>query len=229
MDEQLKQMVFNKVSGMMSYQYGDTGLPLRWFFCFGTLLRFIRHRGEFCITQDIDVGVLYEECDSEKMVNSMANSTDYELESVFLHDVTNKPLNAHFMPSADSIKGTPSIDLYFWYPSGNMLYHTYDVKRECKSIPSKYYLKGVKRRWMRPDQDTIKLRKKSGPEGERLIDELGVWHYDIFGDHSGYTFPVPFAYGSLLDEWYPGWFVEDRNFGQSKSTWTKEVKSMKKL
>lgn len=230
MGNDVKLRLFSTINTMMTFQEDLKGEQLRWFFCFGTLLEYIADR-EFNLDYDIDIGVLYEECNTEKLAESV-QSYGYKVTKTVLHDVTKKPLNIHLEP-VGALAGTPTLDIYCWLRSGNMLYHTYDIDKKNQEIPDTYTFKGVKAEWICPPEETIKKERTPGhgrtPEIEHILDKKGTWHYDIWGDHSGYTFACPFYYGTLLDTWYPGWRFRKLYNGQSKSPWIKKVKSCKNL
>lgn len=225
-NEHLEKQVHNAVSNAMAFQETNDGRKLLWFFCFGTMLEYIADR-TFHLDYDIDIGILYEEYNPEKLISSF-ESYGYKLDKVFLHDKDKKPLNIHFRPTG-ALKGTPDIDVYAWIKSGNLRYHTYDMKKEGVDIPSEYTFKGIKDEWICPDDSIINRIRSGGPETDRVMSHRGVWQYDIFGDHSGYVFPCPYYYGHLLDEWYCGWRFRQYYKGQSKSQWTKTIKSCKDL
>jgi len=226
-DEQLSKTILNRINTVMSFQENMFGKRIRWFFSFGTLLEYIADR-TFTLNFDIDIGVFYGECDAEKMTKGF-EGFGYEVKSVLLHDVDRKPLNIQFRPTGEVIAGSPHIDVYFWIKSKNKYYHTYDINREGKKIPKRYVFKGIQAEWIEPDKRDVEHYRKSGIETSQVLDERGIWHYDIFGDHNEYTFAVPFKYGTLLDEWYPGWRFRQHYKGQSKSQWIRDVKSCGEL
>lgn len=229
-NEDRAKAVFNAINNMMSTQYAPDGQLVRWFFCFGTLKEYLCER-TFTLDYDVDIGVLYDECDSRQMVDAMHGSFGYEVRSVVLHDVTKKPLNVHLKP-VGHLAGTPDIDIFFWLRKNDKLYHTYDMNKSGESILPKYTFKGIKREWVCPPQEDVDRKRKPTafcPDSARIIDSRGVWHLPIFGDCSGYEFYAPYAYGSLLDEWYLNWRFRTFDKGQSRSRWVQTVKSCKDL
>jgi len=104
------------------------------------------------------------------------------------------------------LKGV-GVDIFFWIKSGNNYWHTYDRKLEFpkNGIPSEYYFKA-----------TPALAFKGEPY-RYVWEEIAV------------PINVPRLYGTLLDIWYPGWFIPDRNFGQSRAVKEVKVKSCKNL
>lgn len=218
---EIAKNIADRVNNVMSFQ------GIAWFYCFGTLLEFVRSSGErFDITHDIDIGVFYNECDSDTLIKNFENM-GYRYDSKVINNLNHKPLNIHFSPV--DLSGSPFLDVFFWIEKNGILYHTYDYSKEMKEQPSQYVFKGVKKEYMIPSKNKIKEERLSHLEGDRLLTEKGVWTYSIFGDHSGYIFNCPFAYGTLLDNWYPGWMITQKHYGQSKSEFVKKVKSCGKL
>ena len=226
-DVEMAKRVLQTINTVMNFQEGYNGRKLRWFYCFGTMEEYLCDL-TFGLNFDVDIGVMFEDCDTTALIKAF-DGYGYEVEKVFLCDIDRRPLNIHFKPVTEALAGTPTIDLYAWYPSGNLLYHTYDIRREGREIPRKYIFKGVKREWLVPPAGEVKRIRGSGPEMSRTLDEDGVWHYDVFGSASGYQLQLPFAYGSLLDCWDPGWRFRDFRRGRSKTRWLREVKSCREL
>jgi len=215
----LNKIILNKVCNIMVWQ------EMKWFFCFGTLLEFVRsNKQTFCIDKDIDIGVIYGKCDAEQLIKAFRGS-GYDVTQIINNDVTGKPLNIHFSPPDE----TPTVDIYFWIKKDGFYWHTYDVDNERKKIPSKYTFKGIKAEWIEVPKETIKRIHEKNPEGRLLINNFGVWTYDMFVDHGDTKFFLPYSYGTLLDEWYPGWLIPNKHFGQSRSRFVKKVKSCKEL
>lgn len=227
MSNDLNKSVLNAINSMMDFQETSDGKRLKWFYCFGTLLEWIAD-STFGLDYDIDIGCLYDECDSKRLAGSLSGN-GYELESVFLHDVDKKPLNMHFKPTRDNIRNTPTVDIYFWIRKGNILYHTYDINKEGREIPREYTLKGVPYEYINPSQDDIDSKRNAIIDGNLRLNEHGVWMHDVFGSYSGYRFYSPFRYGSLLDEWYPDWRFRQYYKGQSKTRFEKKIKSFKEF
>lgn len=215
-----------KISMIMNFLEGSDGKRLHWFYCFGTLQEYISD-STFSFDSDIDIGVLYDQCDAVALEN-MITSNGYKLEKKLVNDVTKKPFNMQFKPVDDGMLEWPSLDIYFWYKHNKMLYHTYDVNKENLEIPSKYIFKGVKEEWISPNKEMIAAKRAAlHPGYARSITEHGTWVSDIFGSSSGFEFVCPYAYGSLLDEWYPNWKFRKHNVGQSKSRFMVEMRSCK--
>jgi hypothetical protein len=86
-----------------------------------------------------------------------------------------------------------SIDLFVWMEAKGKYWHSYDfwMERPENGIPKKYYF-------------------KSCPK--ELLD-AGTYKYEW--EIEGAYLKIPKLYGSLLDYWYPNWYIPDENFGQS--------------
>lgn len=229
---ELNKMILDRINNTMNYQTGKNDRPLRWFYCFGTLLEYV-DKQTFNLDFDIDIGVIYGECDANGLIKAF-EGIGYKEDGMVLHDVDKDILNVHFRPISGSFKGTPTIDVYFWIKKNNIWYHTYDVNREGKKILKKYIFKGVEERInidmsFFPRKKTIDRIHSTIIEGDQILTDWGVWSYDIFGDHSEYKFYCPYAYGYLTDIWYGGSLNRQYYKGQSMSPWRREVKSCKNL
>jgi predicted nucleotidyltransferase len=213
----------------MSWQGTIAGKPLRWFYCFGTLQEFVAE-GTFGLDYDIDIGIVSNDIDAEKLKQSFVGY-GFACSKVLLNDVTKKPINMHFV-SAD--KEIPSIDVYFWVKKDNIWYHTYDVNMENKKIPSKYVFKGIKfdtatKQGFYADEKYVENLYQKNPLGRSQMNTVGIWTLDIFQRDSIYKFYAPFSYGHCLDSWYDNWKFRKFNRGQSRSEFIKTVKSCKDL
>ena len=226
---ELSKRVLDNVTTIMDFQEDDVGNKVWWCHCFGGMLEYMADR-TFSIDYDIDIGVLYGECDENKLIYSFEGH-GYKAEKKCINDVDKKAFNIHFIPKEDSLKGSPTIDVYFWFPIKNILYHTYDTKKQGSKIPSEYVFKGVKRDWLRPPKAVIDAERKRGNPGrEQMLTELGTWKFPVFGSDYGLTMRLPYAIGHLLDELYsPSWRFREFYRGQSMSRWVKKVKSCKEL
>ena len=202
-DEGKKKYIIERIRFIMDMA------EMPWFYCFGKLQSFVISRGTaFDMNYDIDIGIICDKSPMDK-ITSIWQSEGYEMKSALINDVTGEPLNIHFVPTESDMKGTPSIDMFVWVRKGKRLYHTYDVKRERQRIPKEYIFKGVPAKFLDPDKDLVKMMQKK----DQSLRDDGTWEYSIFGEYSGYLFRLPFAYGSLLDIWYPGWlFPANKNF-----------------
>lgn len=224
------QLYFRLVCDTVSFCRSKDEKPLHWFFCFGTLKEYCCER-TFSLDYDVDVGVLYEQCDGDALINTFQRC-GFELESKILHDIDKKPLKLCFKPVTDRYKGYPSVDVYLWYPVKNLFFHTFDVNREGKQILSKYVFKGILREWVIPDPKEVEMKRTPTafvPEADRILDINGCWKAPIFDCDGRDNFILPYNYGAMLDEWYFHWIMRKVDKGQSKSRWTYTVKSCKDL
>jgi len=205
------RVAYAQVINAMSFIYSEDGRPIRWFFCFGTLLEYICDL-DFSCNYDIDIGVLYEEVDGNRIKDAFFNC-DFMIDHQTLSR-KGKPLNVSFVHKTTEM---PAVDVYFWYPSGKFLWHTYDTDRSRNERPEKYVFKGIKKDCIiRPQREIDEIRS-SKPEMDRILDERGTWWYDLWDDHGDVRFPCPYYYGTLLDVWYPCWRHRKYNKDQSKS------------
>jgi len=216
------QKINDIITRAMESVENNNGQRIQWFYAFGTLLNYVRKR-TLAVDQDIDIGVIYGETEAHKIIKGITNA-GFQQGNKIVNDITKEPLNVHFTHPE-----TPSIDLFFFVEKNNILYHTYDLKKEMREIPAEYHFKGVEKQLIMPSKETIEKSRKGHPEGDQILTNKGVWKYDIYGNHSGNVFHCPFAYGTLLDIWYPGWIVEEKHYGQSRTDNVKTVKSCKDL
>jgi len=217
-DEQLARSVFDRIASAMDSMTSRTGMPLRWFHCFGTMLEYIADR-TFSIDggYDIDLGVFFHELDESNLQRAF-EGMGYKVRTTIKNDKDGRPLNIHCAPADARIKNTPTVDIYAFYPRKGMYLYTYDYDREGKKIPSKYTFKKSSKELLEPHPETIKrIRERSHPEASLLLGTDGIWRYDVFEDHGSYKMRIPFAYGTLLDQWYPGWRFRQYFRGQSQS------------
>ena len=177
-------------------------LSSRWFVSFGSLLYFIRERNMGVpFEQDIDISIIGS-CDHKKVIEFM-KMWSYEVKGKILDDQTKKPLQLVFKS-----KTVPfMIDVFFWKKHNDYWWHTYDYYGEHpkNGIPSKYVFKGTPRWAMKGEPYKYNWEEITG------------------------NMNFPHLYGSLLDIWYPGWFVPDKNFGQSRSEKKITVKNCRNL
>ena len=221
--------VLDSITNIMDFQEFGTGQRLWWCFCFGNLLEYIADK-TFSFDYDIDLGVLYDECDQDKLISAFEGH-GYKSKVTCVNDVTGKALNIHFKPIGDYIKDTPTLDVFFWYEHKGILYHTYDEKKTGNKMLEEYKLKGVPKEWLCPDKETIDRERNIGVPGrEQMLNDRGTWRFPIFDDASSLTFRAPYKIGHLLDEWYgPTWRFRQYYKGQSMSRWVKKIKSFKEL
>jgi len=205
------------VASAMDSLTSRNGTQLRWFHCFGTMLEYIADRTFSIDGYDIDLGVFFQELDESCLQRSF-ESMGYKVRTTVKDDRDGRPLNIHCEPSESRIKGTPTIDVYAFYPRKNMYIYTYDYDRAGKKIPDGYVFKQSRKELLEPHPKTVqRIRETSHPEASLLLGNDGIWRYDVFEDHGSYKMRIPFAYGTLLDQWYPGWRFRQYNRCQSQS------------
>jgi len=229
METALSRRLLDDITNIMDMQESIDGEKIWWSFCFGNVLEYVADK-TFSLDYDIDVGVLYGQCDEDRLIGAITGH-GYEAKKRCINDVTKKAFNIHFRPIEDSIKGSPTIDVYFWVQVGDILYHTYDTNKEGRKIPSEYVFKGVKKNWLIPEKKVIEKERKIGKPGrEQMFTDEGTWKMPVFDPSTGLTMRIPYAIGHLLDEWYsPSWRFREFYKGQSMSRWIKKVKSCKEL
>jgi len=174
---------------------------LKWFLSYGTLLYYIRDfRMEKPYEWDYDVCLF--NADAEAVMLSM-ESSGFHLHKKIVNDVTGEPFQLVYKHN----RMEKYADLFFMFDVGGYTWHTYDFDMEMPEdgIPKNYRFKGVPSEYF---------------EGE-------VFKYMWFDNIP--KLPFPCKYGTLLDTWYPGWFIPDSNFGQSRCQRIVETKSCVKL
>jgi hypothetical protein len=223
------KFVLDTVTNIMDFQENRAGNKIWWAHCFGSVLEYVADK-TFSIDYDLDIGVLYGQCDEDKLINAF-EGYGFKTQKKIINDVNKKVLNIHFIPGTDTFPGAPTIDVYFWVLIGDKYYHTYDVNKEGKKIPSEYVFKGAKKWWLTPSESVINKELSIGKPGRRqLLTKEGTWNFPVFESDSGLAVRVPFAVGHLLDEWYtPTWRFRELYRGESRSRWVKKVKSCKEL
>jgi len=228
-EDELRRKVVVRLQNIMDLQTTSDGRRLRWFYCFGTFLEFMASR-TFSLNYDIDIGMFYEEA-VEGQIAGMFESFGYKLDAAVRNDVDGKPFNLHFCPKDESLAGTPTVDVFLFYPYGGRRLYTYDIEHEGKERPSRYLFKVVPRRWLEPTKEDVEFAYEGASQEQKRVlkAETGIWRYWLFEPQSQYEFPVPFAYGHLLDLWYPGWWHRQNYNGQSKTFEWVKVKSCKEL
>jgi hypothetical protein len=230
LDDITKRRVVMRIQNSMDIlTCEDTSKKVRWFYTFGTFLEFMATR-TFSLNYDIDLGVFYEDASEKQLVN-LFQTYGYKLTGATRNDTDGKPFNLHFEPIEESIRDTPTLDVFFFYAYGQRRIYTYDIDHEGKEIPTQYLFKVVPRRWLEPTEADLAFTFKGcSPQQRRILNEkTGIWRYDLFDPDGQYTFPVPFRYGTLLDLWYPGWYARQNYKGQSKTLEVIKVKSCKEL
>lgn len=160
----------------------------KWFISFGSLLYVLRDKKlGIEFNQDIDISIIGRH--NYEYMRSRLLEDHWDLVKEIRNDVTNEILCADFR----SPNGL-SVDLFFWIEVNGYLWHTYDYMNEKPSngIPTQYHFKPVPKWMMNGD-----------PYPYRWFEEIS-------------PLKVPNKYGTLLDYWYPHWFIPDNEFGVSK-------------
>jgi hypothetical protein len=215
-DERLAKMINERIAEVMRISNTRTGGNIRWFYSFGTLLEYLADR-TFGMNFDIDIGVFYEEYDEKSLMDNF-ETFGYKVSPTIIHDIDKRPLNIHCTPNDDRLRGTPTIDIYAFYPKKGTFLYTYDFDKKGKKIPDRYVFKDIPKNCIQPAKwEVDRVLKGSAPEQSQLLKANGMWSYDVFEDHGSYKMSCPFGYGRLLDIWYPGWRFRQYYKGQSKS------------
>jgi len=171
-------------------EYRDNEEKKEWFISFGTLLYFLRDRplGKK-LDGDFDISMIYGQTNMDLLVRCFSEY-GFKLKGKILDDRTGGPLQLVFKWNDYPI----SVDIYFWVRANGYWWHTFDrnIERPKNGIPSNYLFKAT---------------PKSAFQG----DLVGYSWDERLPDMK-----LPKRYGTLLDIWYPGWFIPDKNFGQSR-------------
>lgn len=166
----------------------DSLTGLKWFMSYGTLLHFIR---DFRMDKEFewDYDVCLINANPETVMLAM-ESNGFQLTKKIVNDVTGEPFQLVYKHK----RMEKYADLFFMYEANGYLWHTYDVDLEMphNGIPKQYFFKGVESKNF--DGDVFRY----------------MWFDNIP------KLPFPFKYGTLLDIWYPGWFIPNSKFGQSR-------------
>lgn len=202
MDNELELRFVNYVGSILGHQY----LPQNsheWFISFGTLLYFLRDKPMgIKFKGDFDVSLIHGQIDHQRLITSFGEY-GFVLKNKVVDDRTGIPFQLVFK----SEQYKTSVDVYFWVKANGYWWHTYDYQNlfPKKGVLPNYIFKGTNK-------------------------------HAFEGDYSRYTWDdripalnLPKKYGTLLDIWYPGWFIPDRNFGQSHAEKTVELKTCKHL
>ncbi len=171
----------------------------KWFVSFGSLLYLIRDK-KHGIEFNQDIDVSVVGPHNFEKIDVSLRENGFERVSIIENDQNNEVLFADYK----SPNGL-SLDLFFWIETPGYLWHTYDYMREGKRNPSFYHFKAVPKYMM---------------EGE-------PYKYIWFDEIS--PLKIPKYYGTLLDYWYPHWFIPDSDFGTSKTLYKVEVKTCNNL
>jgi hypothetical protein len=188
-----------ELSNILNLHLEDGISKMKWFLSFGTLLYAIRDK-RLGETFSEDIDISIVGPHNFDQVNSAMVNGGFIKKKSIINDETGQTLYAEYI-SPNVIH----VDLFFWINENNHWWHTYDYLNEKTDIPSHYHFKAVPE-WMF--------------HGEPYKYE---W---VFED----TFVnIPRLYGTLLDLWYPNWFIPDKEFGVSKASITCEPLTCKNL
>jgi hypothetical protein len=221
----LAKRVLDRIQAVQTMLQDRDGRPIRWFYSFGTMLEYCADRTFSIDKFDIDIGMFQGDCEAKWILRAWEES-GYKAKVVRKSDATGEPLNIHCDPTDERLANTPTVDIYLFVKHGNEFLYTYDMERSGKQIPDKYRFKGIARECLEPGKEAVEaIRGRSHPESRLLLDDNGIWHYDVFVDHGPYKVHLPFAYGTLCDQWYPGWRFREMYRGQSVSKKLLEVHS----
>ncbi len=179
-------------------------VSVRWFMGFGSVLYFIRDRNlKKPYEWDYDACVFPKnEAEINNIMLSM-ESNGFILEKQVINDVTKCPFQLVYKHKRTQM----CADLFMMFEAHGYYWHTYDYKMEfpANGIPSSYFFKGV------------------GKEAFEGTPWKYVWEENIPPLY------FPCKYGTLLDVWYPGWYIPDSRFGQSRYEKMIEVPNCIKL
>lgn len=183
----------------------ENNVSRAWWFCFGTMLTFVRNRGQFKKLDDVDVGVSFDTFEWLYMEN-FCRSRGYAVDRKIVDDVSGKPMYMSFKPmgAATELTGEWFLDVFAWRLYKDFYWHTYDTEMEYpkNGVPKRYKFKGVPR----------ELFEAGFAEQENVAGScMSGW--------------IPLRYGSLLDLWYPDWLHERQECSHDK--YVLECKSCK--
>jgi len=178
---------FSTIASSLNIFTQDEITRQKWFVSFGSLLYLIRdfkHGVPFETDMDISITGRHRYERTRKNLENGGWNRIREIRNDFTDDI----LYAEY----ESPNGL-SLDLFFWFQVGDLLWHTYDYLMEKPSDgrPSKYHFKGTPK-WM---------------------FEGGIKDFNWLDGEP--KLKVPIKYGTLLDYWYPDWFIPNPDFGVS--------------
>lgn len=192
------ELMLGRLSNIMNTLKNADGYNIRWFVCFGTLLHWLRDKR--VDKGDLDLGVFQEDIVPKYFVDQFTQ-WGFELQER-VDDFDGKPLKFIFKPTKDSGMGKTNVDIFGWVKNGHYRYHAYNINFEKlkKRKLNEYTFKGIRAKFIE----------------ERIVQDM--W------PNTNRVLKAPFYYGSLLDEWYPGWRTENPKFGQSASRYVVKLK-----
>ena len=203
MDSEETGQIVNRIYNIFTHT-NEPENPTRWFISFGAMLYFLRgdKRMGKPFDGDFDISLL-DRIPEPTLINNM-ESFGFTLEKKIINDITGEPFQMVFK-GVDHLVKDIRLDVFFWIRVGSYYWHTYDYHMEFKNRPREYVFKGT---------------PATAFDGE-------FWEYTWEDIAPPLKFPC--LYGTLLDIWYPGWFLPDPKFGQSKAAKIVKLKTCKNL
>lgn len=201
MDNELLMRDLKALDSALSFIVDDGINYQRWFISFGSLLYVIRDKNlGLEFNQDIDISIVGPH--NYDKIKGRLEEDGFQLVSHIKNDITGEVLFADFK----SPNGL-SVDLFFWINHNGYLWHTYDymAERPENGIPNRYHFKALPQ-WMMTGEP---------------------YKYDWFQEMS--PLKIPNKYGTLLDYWYPHWYIPDNEFGVSRTDIIREPTTCKDL
>jgi len=168
------------------------GTP-RWQLAFGALLYFLRDKNMGKVLQtDLDVSLFHGDADPVR-INSNMEHLGFKRRHM-VADANGDILKMDFKNAMFNV----SIDLFFWKKKDGCYWHTFDKGMEFPKDGKlkSYVFKGTPCYLLDGDE----WKYSWHPECQKVF--------------------LPKFYGSVLDYWYPGWYIPDSNFGYSQCAQT---------
>lgn len=191
------------------------------FLAFGTLLFWVRDH-QFVVEDDIDIGVI-----GDPQAVDAAFSGVFTPIARVVDDATGQPYQITYSSSLCSA----SIDVYFWKKKDGHYFHTYNHNHvdAPNGVLPEYEFKGIPASCFDVGQGTIEMYQEDIRYGRDMTDS-GCWNKLVPQiPEEGIAFPLPFAYGWALDNWYPDWVTKRSQFGVSEAPNRFTVKSCKDI
>ena len=174
-----------------------------WFLSFGSLLSFVRERGE--LGDDLDVSMMYGSVEP-KQILSMWRQFGYEPFEMIL-DENGKLLKITFKATDEKMFGSIHIDIFFWIERGGYYFHTYNYYNE-----------------LQPDNRLPRYRFKGIPKAKFEAGLFRVPWYEL-----GYEINIPENTGEVLDYWYPAFMIKQDPCGNDNTSFSEAIVEVKKL
>lgn len=207
MSEALAQTLLSVRSVMEDQSYRQDGNKHTWFVSFGALRWFVTDRllGK-PFNQDLDISVFWGEIQADQL-QAAFEQYGFTLKRSVVDNWRHWPLQMVFgsdgsTPQASNIE----IDVYFWVKANGYYWHAYDLHNTNQRVLPSYMFKGIR----------------------AAAFDRGTW--ECTWEETAGTMRFPVSIGECLDTWYPprrdpvggyvtdsGWFISDRNYGQSRA------------